>query len=70
MGSSHKPHLVESKEPQVFDDCDSGDLLRRRDLTRHLKTDLDDLQGVREHHLRSAGLRTHQQVSINLITKE
>ncbi len=52
-----KYYLVESKESERFNDRPSRDCSRRSNFSGNLQTDLDDLERVREHDLRSASLK-------------
>lgn len=49
-------HLVESKEAEVPDDGEGADPRPRGDLSRHLQTDLYNLQRVGEDHLGATSL--------------
>ena len=57
-GQSFFSYLVETEESEFPDDGESGDLLPGGDLSSHLEADLDDLERVCEHDLRSTSLRS------------
>ena len=50
--NEHNTYFVESQEAELPDDGEGRDSGPGGDLTGNLQPDFDDLQRVREHHLR------------------
>ena len=60
LGEQELQYLVEAKKAEVSDDGECADPRACGDLSRHLQTDLHDLQGVSEDHLGASGLLESQ----------